>query len=138
MQAARLPLLRLGWQFQRHEVGIFQLLLHLLDNALIPSSAFLKQLLRPFAAQHPQIEIHVSPRPSRHPVIRGTYINGREKAICVKNLEREQVLQKVELLRDASGEKVRRVKGGRVVTSINESIRGIWSPMHGAKSPILD
>ncbi|MCJ1430280.1 39S ribosomal protein L51, mitochondrial [Sticta canariensis] len=101
-------------------------------------NAFLKQLLRPFAAQHPQIEIHVSPRPSRHPVIRGTYINGKEKAICVKNLEREQVLQKVELLRDASGEKVRRVKSGRVVTSVNESIRGIWSPMHGAKLPVLD
>lgn len=99
-------------------------------------NAFLRQLLGPFAAQHPQIEIHVSPRPSRHPVIRGTYINGREKAICVKNLEREQVLEKAELLRDTSGEKVRRVKGGRVVTSVNESVRGIWSPMHGAKSPI--
>lgn len=136
MQAAGLPLLRLGWQFQRHEVGDYQLLFHLLDIYLNPSSAFLRQLLGPFAAQHPQIEIHVSPRPSRHPVIRGTYINGREKAICVKNLEREQVLEKAELLRDTSGEKVRRVKGGRVVTSVNESVRGIWSPMHGAKSPI--
>ncbi|MCJ1463512.1 39S ribosomal protein L51, mitochondrial [Pseudocyphellaria aurata] len=99
-------------------------------------NAFLKLHLSAFAAQHPQIEIHVSPRPSHHPVVRGTYINGREKAICVKNLEKEQVLQKVELLRDASGEKVRRVKGGKVVTSVNESVRGIWSPMHGAKSPI--
>ena len=85
---------------------------------------------------HPQIEIHVSPRPSRHPIVRGTYINGREKAICVKNLEKEQILKKAELLSEDSGERVRRVKGGRVVTSTNEAIRGIWSPMHGAKSPI--
>lgn len=99
-------------------------------------SKFLTYLLRPFAVKHPQIEIHVSPRPNRHPIIRGTYINGREKTVCVRNLEMEQVLQKAELLRDASGEKLRRVKGGRVVTSLNESVRGIWSPMHGAKAPL--
>lgn len=100
------------------------------------SSSFLKYLLASFATMHPQIEIHVSPRPSKHPIVRGTYINGREKTVCVRNLEKEQVLQKVELLRDASGEKLRRVKGGKVVSSDNEAIRGIWSPMHGAETPI--
>lgn len=99
-------------------------------------SSFLKYLLGSFAAKHPQIEIHVSPRPSKHPIVRGTYINEREKTICVRNLEKEQVLQKVELLRDASGEKLRRVKGGKVVSSDNEAIRGIWSPMHGVETPI--
>lgn len=99
-------------------------------------STFLTHLLRPFAAKHPQIEIHVSPRPNRHPIIRGTYINGREKSICVRNLEMEQILQKAELLRDANGEKLKRVKGGKVVTSLNESVRGIWSPMHGAKASL--
>lgn len=102
-----------------------------------PSSAFLQFVLPTFAAQNPQIEMRVSPNPSRHPVIRGTYINGREKAICVRNLEKEQVLKKAELLRDASGEKLKRVKGGRIVTSENEGIRGIWSPMHGAKPPMF-
>lgn len=99
-------------------------------------SKFLTHLLRPFAMKNPQIEIHVSPRPNRHPIIRGSYVNGREKAICVRNLEMEQVLQKAELLRDASGEKLKRVKGGRMVTSLNESVRGIWSPMHGAKASL--
>ena len=102
-----------------------------------PRSSFLTNLLPSFAAAHPQIEIHVSPRPHRHPVVRGKYINGREKAICVRNLEMHQVLRKTELLRDASGEKLRKVKGGRVVDSLNESVRGIWSPMHGAKAPDL-
>ena len=44
----------------------------------------------------------------------------------------QQVLKKAELLRDASGEKLRRVKGGRAVGSLNEGVRGIWSPMQGA------
>ena len=47
------------------------------------------------------------------------------------------MLKKAELLRDASGEKLRKVKGGRVVESLNESVRGIWSPMHGADLPNL-
>ena len=42
-------------------------------------------------------------------------------------------MQKVELLRDAGGEKLTKVKGGRHVGSLNESVRGIWSPMHGGK-----
>ncbi|MCJ1372057.1 39S ribosomal protein L51, mitochondrial [Loxospora ochrophaea] len=97
---------------------------------------FLTHLLRPFAASYPAIEIHISPRPHHHPVIKGHYINGRHKAICVRNLTKEQILQKVELLRDANGEKLKRVKGGRVVESGNEGIRGIWSPYHGEVSPM--
>ncbi|MCJ1363583.1 39S ribosomal protein L51, mitochondrial [Acarospora aff. strigata] len=95
---------------------------------------FLKNTLPRFAAAHPQIEITVSPRPHRHPVIKGTYINGREKAVCVRNLEKEQILQKAELLRDASGEKLRRVT--KPVKSGNESVRGIWSPYHGVEQQV--
>jgi len=92
-------------------------------------NSFLKHTLPSFARAHPQIEITVSPKPHKHPVIKGTYINGREKAICVRNLQKEQILQKAELLRDASGEKLRRVT--KPVKSTNESVRGIWSPYHG-------
>ena len=50
----------------------------------------------------------------------------------MRNLQKEQILKKVELLRDAGGEKVRRVRGGRVVGSVgNEGVRGGWSPFHG-------
>ena len=35
----------------------------------------------------------------------------------------QQVLKKAELLRDASGEKLRRVKGGKAVGSLNEGVR---------------
>jgi len=93
-------------------------------------NSFLKHTLPRFARLNPSVEITVSPRPRKHPIIRGTYINGREKVICVKNLQKEQILEKAHLLRDASGEKLRRVT--KPVQSINESVRGIWSPYHGA------
>ena len=48
----------------------------------------------------------------------------------MRNLEPEQVRQKAELLMQASGEKNRKIKGKNVV-SVNESVRGIWSPYHG-------
>ncbi|WEW61112.1 39S ribosomal protein L51, mitochondrial [Emydomyces testavorans] len=82
-----------------------------------------------FAAENPQIEIRISPRPHKHPVIKGHYINGREKAICVRNLEKEQILIKTNLLKEASGEKLKKVKNP--VSSMNESVRGIWDPYHG-------
>ena len=71
----------------------------------------------------------MSPRPRKHPVVKGTYINGREKAVCVRNMEKEQILQKAELLRDSDGAKLKRVN--KPVASLNESVRGIWSPYHG-------
>ena len=92
-------------------------------------NSFLRNTLPSFARSHPQIEIHISPRPRKHPVVRGHYVNGREKSICVRNLAKEQILQKTELLRDASGEKLKRVT--KPVRSLNESVRGVWSPFHG-------
>lgn len=93
------------------------------------NSKFIVHELPKFAKQNPQIEIVVSRRPRKHPVIRGTYINGHERSICVRNLEHQQILQKAVILRDSDGEKNKRFK--KPVTSINESIRGIWSPYHG-------
>ncbi|KAK8101083.1 mitochondrial 54S ribosomal protein mL43 [Apiospora kogelbergensis] len=92
-------------------------------------NAFIKTHLSKFAQTHPAIEFAVSPRPRKHPVMIGHYINGRQKSICVANMEPSQILKKAELLRDASGDKVKRVN--KPVTSINESVRGVWSPYHG-------
>ena len=99
------------------------------SNAATSCSGFIKSVLPRFAAAHPQIEFQVSPRPSKHPVIVGHYINGKTKTICVRNLEPLQVLKKAELLREASGEKLKRTT--KPVTSSNPSVRGIWSPFHG-------
>ncbi|KAK5118862.1 hypothetical protein LTR62_000071 [Meristemomyces frigidus] len=93
------------------------------------TSSFLKHNLSAFAAANPSIEISVSPRPGKHPVIRGSYVNGREKAICVRNLEPTEVVKKAEILKSANGEKLRIER--KVVKSLNESVRGVWSPFHG-------
>jgi large subunit ribosomal protein L43 len=92
-------------------------------------SGFIKSLLPKFAAANPQIEFAVSPRPGKHPVITGHYINGGTKPVCVRNLTPYEILAKVELLRDANGEKLRRTN--KAVLSTKPSVRGIWSPYHG-------
>ncbi|PVI01443.1 hypothetical protein DM02DRAFT_591097 [Periconia macrospinosa] len=97
-------------------------------------NAFIKTNLSAFAKRNPSIEISVSPRPRKHPVIRAHYINGNQRSICVRNMSNDIVKEKAELLRDASGEKNQ--KYSKPVTSINESVRGIWSPFHGAKIQI--
>lgn len=92
-------------------------------------NGFIKSLLPKFASANPQVEFSVSPRPGKHPVIVGHYINGRHKPICVRNLTPFEIMQKVELLRDASGEKLR--KTNKPVLSTKQSVRGVWSPYHG-------
>ncbi|KAL1920741.1 mitochondrial 54S ribosomal protein mL43 [Calcarisporiella thermophila] len=89
---------------------------------------YLKQNLIQFARENPQIEIMVHPRPSHHPVIRGLYLNGRDKVICVRNMSPSEIGEKVRLLRDSSGAKIKPMK--KPVISTSESVRGIWSPFH--------
>ncbi|EPS44562.1 hypothetical protein H072_1453 [Dactylellina haptotyla CBS 200.50] len=96
--------------------------------------AFLKTRLSAFAKENPQVEIVVAPRPHKHPIIRGVYINNREKVVCVRNLEVLQVLQKAELLRDASGVKLKKIN--KPVQSLNDSVRGIWSPYHATAEEV--
>lgn len=113
-------------------------------------NAFLLHSLPIFAKRNPFIEITVAPQPNTHPVIIGHYTNGNRKEVCVKNMTNEQVRVEAERLRDTTGEKERRngsVGGGRdgrggrggigrPVTSLNESVRGIWSPFHGGRVKI--
>jgi len=89
---------------------------------------YLKSRLPTFASQHPSIEFFISKQANAHPIIRGVYLNGREKVICVRNLDQNQIQQKAELLRDSSGKKLKRVI--RKVETDNSSVRGIWSPFH--------
>jgi large subunit ribosomal protein L43 len=133
MQEDGLPLLRLGRKLQGHEVRDPILFLvppprSLKADSTNPSS-FIQKMLPKFAAAHPEIEITVSPRPSKHPVINAHYINGNTRTICVRNMHANMVQGKANLLRDSTGERNRRTK--KPVQSFNESVRGIWSPYHG-------
>ncbi|WPG99165.1 Hypothetical protein R9X50_00197600 [Acrodontium crateriforme] len=92
---------------------------------------FLTNNLAAFARNNPGVECTVSPRPGRHPVLKAQYMNGREKSICVRNMTPKEILEKADLLRNANGEKLRRTR--KPVTSVNDSVRGVWSPFHGAE-----
>lgn len=94
-------------------------------------NSFIKSSLPTFAKKNPQIEFTVAPRPQKHPVIIAQYNNGTTRSICVKNLHIDGIREKAEILRSSTGEKNRKL--GKPVTSINESVRGIWDPFHGAK-----
>jgi large subunit ribosomal protein L43 len=64
-------------------------------------------------------------------VLRGHYTNGRDKVICVNNLEATQVAAKVQILLNASGAKLKSLKNLTVEAAPgNEAARGVWSAIH--------
>lgn len=63
-------------------------------------------------------------------------VNGREKVVCVRNKEPLSILKACETLRDSSGYKVGDFKKSKPVTSLNESVRGVYSPYHGPQHQI--
>lgn len=137
VQEDGVSLLRLGRQLQGRKVRIllpFQpcrlpALVHPQELTVALPSSFIEKTLPKFAAKHPEIEISVSPRPQKHPVVIAHYINGQTRPVCLKKLDPNQILAKLDLLRDSTGHVNRRVN--KPVISTNSSVRGVWSPYHG-------
>ena len=75
--------------------------------------------------ENPQIIIETRERRGHHPVLRGMYLNGREKVICVKNFSVDSIETQVQLLRNTDGSKIRKVSD---VQTQCPSIQGIWNP----------
>ena len=90
---------------------------------------YIKTKLPQFAQKHPSIECIISRRPRHHPCLRGVYMNGKEKVICVKNFDANQIAKKVERLRTTSGFKVKRFTSGKPVLSDTPSPAGLWDPL---------
>lgn len=94
-------------------------------------TSFLRSpVLQRLTSAHPHVEFKISPRPGRHPVLKAHYVNGRDKAVCVRNMRLEQIEAKVQGLLGNDGNKNRRV-GARKVVGVSEGVRGVWSPLHG-------
>lgn len=81
------------------------------------------------AKQYPHIEFNVLKK-SGHPLLRAEYTNRKEKVICVRSLNIDNVENKLKLLKDSSGETLRHYVSNDYVSSLNSSVRGVWSPMH--------
>ena len=65
-------------------------------------------------------------------LLRPSAATGRDKVVCVRKLDTNQLRAKIGLLLDASGLKIRPL--ARAVESTNESVRGIWSALHDSPS----
>ena len=61
-------------------------------------------------------------------------MNGRDKVICLNGLEANQVANKVRLLLDASGAKLKHLKYRTLEAGPGgEAARGVWSAIHAEK-----
>ncbi|EPQ61051.1 hypothetical protein GLOTRDRAFT_69211 [Gloeophyllum trabeum ATCC 11539] len=98
-----------------------------------PSSSrtrtYLNNHLEELARTNPHVEVVVQQKNHREPIVRGFYLNGRDKVISLKEFEVTQIQQKVQLLLDSSGAKIKPLKR-RIIESSTESARGIWSGLH--------
>ncbi|KAH9922681.1 thioredoxin-like protein [Amylocystis lapponica] len=98
-----------------------------------PSSAntrtYLHDHLEGLARANPHVEIVVKQRNQKEPIIRGFYLNDRDKVIPLNGFEVSGIEKKVQLLLDASGAKIKPLKR-RTVESTTEAARGIWSGLH--------
>ncbi|KAL7424553.1 39S ribosomal protein L51, mitochondrial [Cryptotrichosporon argae] len=94
--------------------------------------AFLGRRVVELARERPEVEVVVRKgRGGSAGLLRGHYVNGRDKVICVNGLEMNQVENKVALLLNASGAKLRPLKNATLEAAPgNESARGIWSALH--------
>lgn len=81
----------------------------------------------------PHVQFEVL-RKSGHPLLRAQYTNGREKVVCVRNLNVDNVENKLKLLKDSSGDILHKRSSNHNVESLNSSVRGVWSPFHGTEN----
>lgn len=63
-----------------------------------------------------------------HPQLKFFYNNDKSKEIDIRNLEKSEIINKINEYSQNSGAPL--FKYNHKVMSINESVRGIWSPMH--------
>lgn len=80
-----------------------------------------------FAASNPTVTINVVARNGKHPYVRGEYVKGWDKTICVKNEEDEIIMRQITKLNNSSGRKMKKFKAP--VESKRVSIQGTWSPL---------
>lgn len=90
-----------------------------------------KQIFQTFAAGNKETVFELVKR-NGHPSVTFHYSTGLEQAVDVRNLSaREVVLKLLEHIKRGGNAPF---KFNHKVKSINESIRGVWSPFHEAKS----
>ncbi len=109
--------------------GVWQLEKLVLQYCKIGGSSlgtrqFVRYGLAGVAEKFPQVQFVARERNNRHPVLIASYRRGEDKVWCVKNTTPEEVLKRVEELRNMSGRKPTKIKTFHV--SHNPTVQGEW------------
>ena len=67
---------------------------------------WMSQNLLKLAEGNPDLQIRTELKRCKHPILRGEYVNGNVKTICVKNTTPEVVEEYIKHLRNQCGKKV--------------------------------
>eukprot|EP01032_Pedospumella_encystans_P023044 gene23044-26098_t len=79
-----------------------------------------------FAQTNPELAVTTELKRCVHPYVRGNYINGNTKTICIKNLEPEKITSYVNDLRNQIGRKSGSKGYKKPVLTRCTSIQGEW------------
>lgn len=93
--------------------------------------------MKDFIENNKQIEFEFVCKRNHHPYMRGSYINGYNKDLPLRNYSNEQVLNSFNALRNQLGRKAFKVSGSRIFNT-KKSIQGAWEPNLFNKYPIAE
>lgn len=83
--------------------------------------------LNNIASKKPSIVFDVKEK-SGHPTLKFYYNNDVVKDVDIRNLDQSEIIKQINEYSQNSGNPL--FKFNHKVKSINESVRGVWSPMH--------
>ena len=81
---------------------------------------YIKAHLISFAEKNPSITVKTELKRCCHPIVRGHYLNGNSKTICIKNLEVQDIGDYVSHLRNQIGRNVLNPRTSFLLIFIND------------------
>mmetsp|Transcript_28343 Transcript_28343/g.47653 ORF Transcript_28343/g.47653 Transcript_28343/m.47653 type:complete len:132 (-) Transcript_28343:317-712(-) len=79
-----------------------------------------------FAQKNPDLAVKTELKRCAHPFVRGNFVNGNTKTICVKNLDTERISSYVFDLRNQIGRKTSSTGYKKPVVTKQTSVQGEW------------
>lgn len=88
-----------------------------------------KKTIQTFMEKNPQVDVSIKEGRAitKHPYVRGEYLCGSRKVICVKNKSPKDILMDMDFLRNQSGLPKAKTWTRRQTTR-KKSIQGPWNP----------
>ncbi|KAK1270449.1 hypothetical protein QJS04_geneDACA014187 [Acorus gramineus] len=87
--------------------------------------AFMESHLPAFKEGNPQLEVLAELNRGHHPYLKAFYRNNKERVVCVRNQETEEILLQATRLRNALGNKVTKLRTRHFTHK--PSVQGTWT-----------